>query len=44
MKHNETSQSVIDLRRHWRALRRGWWLYVLSLAVMLGLAGYYAAC
>ena len=43
MKHNETSQSVIDLRRHWRALRRGWWLYVLSLAVMLGLAGYYAA-
>ena len=38
---NENSQ-VLDLRRHWRALRRGWWLYLIALVVMLGLATYYA--
>lgn len=38
---NENTQTL-DLRRYWRAMRRGWWLYVVALAVMMGLATYYA--
>ncbi|MBO7609403.1 MAG: hypothetical protein J6S96_04295 [Muribaculaceae bacterium] len=38
---NDNSQ-VLDLRRHWRALRRGWWLYLIALLTLLGLATYYA--
>ena len=33
---------TLDLRRQLRAMQRGWWLYMLALAVMLGLATYYA--
>lgn len=42
MNYNDNTPSTLDLRRHWRAMRRGWPLYVLALAVMLGLATYYA--
>ncbi|MBQ7691839.1 MAG: hypothetical protein IJT30_11715 [Muribaculaceae bacterium] len=37
-----TNSPTLDLRRQLRAMRRGWPLYLLSLAVMLGLATYYA--
>ena len=42
MNNTENKQAVIDLRRQWRTLKRGWWLYVLALGVLLGLAAYYA--
>ena len=42
MNPDNNNTSTLDLRRHWRAMRRGWPLYLLALVVMLGLATYYA--
>ena len=39
---NNTPSPTLDLRRPLRAMRRGWWLYLLALAALLGLATYYA--
>lgn len=38
---NENSQ-VLDLRRMWREMRRGRWLYVIAAVLMLGGATFYA--
>lgn len=39
---NDNSQAL-DLRRHWRAVKRGWLLYLVAVVLMIGLAAYYAA-
>lgn len=39
---NNNTPSTLDLRRPLRAIRRGWPLYLLTLALMLALATYYA--